>query len=770
MSAAAEARTPEKGASGTRAIDISAATLPAAIAELSQEAGVTIGGERSLPRLHTAPLRGRLSIDAALARLLAGSGYRARRVGETAWRIESAPTRQVQRPRHSPSPSVEEPLADLADAPPITVTAAKREQLISQVPMNIAVVTLSEADRHDPLRSTDWIASEVEGLSQASAGPGRNRMFLRGIADSPFSNENQSTVAILLDDARLTYSAPDPGIRLVDVDRVEVLKGPQGSLYGTGTLGGIYKVVTHRADLDSSQLSTSLGGQATADGGAGAMGTAVFNLPLAPGRVALRLVGYAAWEPGWVDTGSRSNSNSSEVRGARAGLGIALSDDWRLDITGFGQWLDVQDSQYVYRPGARSRMAQIPEPHETDLQHVSLRLAGPAGSMQVVITSALTWQHLNDSLDATVGGPVMINPRSLLNDRRYRLSDNEARANGQVGNLDWLLGISYLQAHQAAVQTVTTLAPSPPLLVDDDRRDTTDAAIFGDLTIPLAHRLTLDLGGRLFHGKIDERRVLPTGPISFQQSRTGVTPGISLSWQPQTSRLFYVRYGSATRQAGLDIRLGGQLERLRSDELSTIEAGWRERGESGRQLDVNLFYTWWNHLQTDTLFSDGALQETNAGRSRILGIELTLVQPLGRHSRLSLGGTLQDADLVRTENGQRLGNRRLPVIPDYALRSALVHEFRLGPAAASLRAQLRYIGPAHLSFDPTLDRPVGHILESQIEGHAALGGYELSLRVENVLNRGTDTFAFGNPLRFFASRQFTPQRPRTVIVSLLRQF
>lgn len=711
-----------------------------------------------------------MTVDAALARLLAGTDYRARRVGETAWRIEPAPARPAPQPRLAPSHPVEEPLEDLADAAPITVTAAKREQLISQVPMNISVVTLSDADRHDPLRSTDWIASEVEGLTQASAGPGRNRMFLRGIADSPFSNENQATVAILLNDARLTYSAPDPGVRLVDVERVEVLKGPQGSLYGTGALGGTYKIVTRRADLDEFQLSASLGGQATAGGTAGPMGTMVFNLPFAPGRAALRLVGYAAWEPGWVDTGTRANSNTSQVRGARAELGVALSDAWRLDLTGFGQWLDVRDSQYVYQQGARSRTAQIPEPHETDLQHVSLRLAGPAGGTQVVVSSALTWQHLNDSLDATLGGPIAINPRSLLNDRRYRVWDNEVRANGGIGGIDWLIGLSYLRAHQAAVQTVTSLIPSPPQLVDDDRRDTTDAAIFGDLTIPVTTSLALDLGGRLYHGKIDERRVLPTGPISFQQSRTGFTPGVSLSWQPRSSRLFYVRYGSATRQAGLDIRLGGQLERLRSDELSTVEIGWRERSDAGRQIDVNLFYTWWNHLQTDTLFSDGALQETNAGRSRIQGIELTLVQPLGRYWRLSLGATLQDADLVRTENGLRLGNRRLPIIPDYALRGSLQHEFRLGRAAASLRAQLRYIGPAHLSFDPTLDRPVGHILESQIESHAALGGYDLSLRIENLLNRSTDTFAFGNPLRFFASRQFTPQRPRTMVLSLVKHF
>jgi hypothetical protein len=94
----------------------------------------------------------------------------------------------------------------------------------------------------------------------------------------------------------------------------------------------------------------------------------------------------------------------------------------------------------------------------------------------------------------------------------------------------------------------------------------------------------------------------------------------------------------------------------------------------------------------------------------------------------------------------------------------------VGNVTASIRAQLRYIGPARLSFDPTLDRPVGKILESRLEGHLAFREYELSLRIENLLDRSSDTFAFGNPLRFFAGRQYSPQPPLTAVASLLRQF
>src|SRR5690349_15747263 len=93
-SGAAEARS-----QGPETIDIAASTLPEALAELSREASVSIGSDRPLARLHTPRLRGKLSIEEALRRLLAGTGYRARRVGNTAWRIEPAPTPSQPEPR-----------------------------------------------------------------------------------------------------------------------------------------------------------------------------------------------------------------------------------------------------------------------------------------------------------------------------------------------------------------------------------------------------------------------------------------------------------------------------------------------------------------------------------------------------------------------------------------------------------------------------------------------------------------------------------------------
>ena len=128
------------------------------------------------------------------------------------------------------------------------------------------------------------------------------------------------------------------------------------------------------------------------------------------------------------------------------------------------------------------------------------------------------------------------------------------------------------------------------------------------------------------------------------------------------------------------------------------------------------------------------------------------------------------AKLVHNTLGFELGDRHLPVVPEYVLRGALAYAFPVGRADASLRLQLRYLAPSRLSFDPALDRPMGKLLESRIEGTLAISGFEASLAVSNLLDRKADSFAFGNPMRFSAARQYTPQDPLAVSLAVLKRF
>ena len=743
-------------------IDIGASTLPRALAELSREAHISIGAEGGLPHRPTPLVRGRLSIGDALSRLLAGSGYVARQVGATAWRVERAPPQPVARPVAAPPPP--RPLV------PIIITGSKREEPLYALPLSVSVVSLPQRNAFATEQGSADIASMIEGLSLTGLGPGRNRMFLRGIADSAFNGESQATVAVVLDEARLTYSAPDPDIRLVDMERVEVLKGPQGSLYGSGALGGIYHMVSRKADPDRFSATVSAGAELVGGGGAGHMVSAVANLPLARDHVGLRLVGYSATEPGWIDTGPREASNEMRVAGGRAALGIRLGADWRADVTGFAQWLESRDSSYVYTSGARSRPAQLAEPHDNDLRHLSMRLARDTGPLRITASSGMTWHDVNDVLDATTGAESfgLADPRIVREDRSYRLWDNEARMNGRVGGIGWLAGVSHVWTRQNVVTDLRS--DSAALRVDDDRRTVTELAAFGNVAVPLTHRLTLDVGGRLFRSVVTEARLTTGGRQRFEFRRTGVTPGFALSWRPDMDEIVFLRYGSAIRQGGSDISSTGALERLRGDELAMVEAGWRRELSGGGRLELGAWYGWWDNVQSDVLQSNGLIETENAGNARTLGTEAALSLPVAPGWKVDLGGNVTLARLTRNALGYELRDRDLPVVPRYTLRGAIGHNFTLGRADAALRVDLRYVGPSRLSFDPALDRPMGEVFEAGAEGRFGLNGFTLSVRADNILGGKGDVFAFGNSLRFATMRQYTPQRPFRFSIGLTRAF
>ncbi len=724
-----------------------------------------------MPALRTPHVQGRMSVAQALARLLADSGYRARQVGANAWRIERAPVRP---PVGMEPPAIaDQPPPTVFDPVPIIVTASKREADLAALAMAVAVVRFGNRARPlAPVAGTTRLAGDIEGLALTGFGPGRNRMFLRGISDSPLNGEAQSTVAVMLDDARLTYSAPDPDLRLVDVERVEVLKGPQGTLYGSGALGGIYHIVTHRAVLDETTLAASLGAEAVMHGGAGHTASAIANLPVVAGRVGLRLVGYSAHEAGWVDTGTRANTNAGRVLGGRVGLGLDAGAGWRLDLTGMAQALNSRDSQYVYAPDARARPAQLAEPHDNDLRHVSARLGRERGGIDIVLSSAMTWHEVSDRLDASLGADQfgLADPRQLDDARTYRVWDSEARLSGAIGRIDWLFGLSHVEARQHGKRTLSGDSAAARLVIDDDRRDTIDNAAFGDVTVPLADRLRLSLGGRLFRSNVEERRLLATGPVARERRRSGLTPGAALSWTPRAGRMVYLRYGSAFRLGGVDITANGALEALRSDELETVEGGWREQLSGGGQADLGVFFSRWKNLQSDVLSSDSLIETENAGDARILGLEASLDKPLAGGWRVQAGAAWMQARLVRSALGHELHDRRLPVVPDYSVRGAVQRDFSIGRIDAALRLQARYLGPARLSFDPVLDRPMGKLLETRLEGHADLGRFTLTLAIDNLFDSHGDSFAFGNILRFPTMRQFTPQRPRAISLAVARGF
>ncbi len=749
-------------------LDIAPGPLMAAMDKFSASTGISIGFKANVTQLKTRGVKGRLSPEEALARLLEGTGLQALRIGDRLYRIEPKPAViAVRQSPRTPAPTVAPAASE------IIVTAQKRPQPLANIPLSVSVLSLDPLGGARSPTSRD-ISLDMEGLAMTNMGPGRNRQFIRGVADSPFNGLSQSTVAVQVDEARVTFNAPDPDLRLIDVDRIEVLKGPQGPLYGSGALGGIYHIVTRKAELDDSYALARLSAQAVQHGELGTGAEGIMNLPVVDGRLALRAVGYRLLEGGWISNdGSDKATNSTETVGARIALRWQPSERWTVDAGFMLQDINARDSQYVLQSDEMlSRDYPIAEPTDNDFKLWHGTVKGNIGTLELTSATSYVEHGFDYILDASSAADQfgLTGQVRFDDDRRYTVLNQELRIAPQ-GEQHWLAGLSYLRATTRGEASVTPEGGDPAIVEIYDRQ-VVEYAIFGEATLPLFNRLDATIGARLFQsitrdGTGDEPRITPV-----RARKTILSPSAAISYRLNGSGIVYLRYARAMRPGGLAPAETTSARQFDADELSTFDLGFRKTAFDGRwSLSASTYYTLWNDIQSDYLLEDGLVSTRNAGKGRIIGAEIALDWNLGNGFTISAGGSAQSALLTRAADGVKLDDRSLPIAPTFAGRASFGKSFALaGGWQARTGLQANYIGKARLSFDDDLDRSMGNYATASAHAEATRGHWTLSVNMDNLFDIRGDSFSFGNPFAIREEAQYTPIRPRTLTLALARSW
>lgn len=749
-------------------VDIAAGPIGGAIDRFSAATGISVGFKGDMPRVMTRRVAGTMAPDTILAKLLEGTGLRAVRVGVALYRIERAPRAPALRSIPTLQPA--------APAPPptdIIVTAQKRRQLLGDVPLSVSVLTFDPMSRSRTPTTRD-ISLDTEGLAMTNMGPGRNRQFIRGVADSPFNGLSQSTVAVQVDEARVTFNAPDPDLRLIDMERVEILKGPQGPLYGSGALGGIYHIVTRKPDLYSARGAMRLSVEAVQHGEPGTGAEGFLNLPLVEGTLAMRATGYRLVSGGWIDNdGASRGSNSAETVGLRLAVQWRPALNWTVDAGFALQDINARDSQYVLvSDDTLARNVAIAEPTDNDFKLWHGTIQGDIGSLQLTSATSYVDHGFDYTLDASSAASAfgLTGTARFDDERKYTVFNQEIRL-ASKGARHWLMGLSYLQATTRGQASVTGESTEPQVVERYDRR-VIEYAAFGEGTVPIIDRLSVTLGARLFHtiaqdGTGDDGAIRPV-----RISKTIFSPSASLSLDLGGRGLLFLRYARAMRPGGLapaDMAASRQFD---ADELSSVDLGLRRTSQDGRfTVSASAYYTLWNEIQSDYLLANGLVSTRNAGRGRIIGSEVTTQWLPGSGFTLSVGGSAQSARLTRAADGLELDDRRLPVAPVLAGRLAVEKNFKVNDNwIGQAVVQANYIGKARLSFDDDLDRDMGNYTMASANAEISRDAWTLGARMDNLLDIRGDSFAFGNPFSIRASRQYTPLRPRTIMLSVARSW
>lgn len=483
----------------------------------------------------------------------------------------------------------------------IVVTAQKREQQLQDVPMAVTAIGGAQLEQQGITQFQDLLRS-VPGVSFAGTEPGQSRYAIRGVS----TEASSPTVGVYLDDISLVSistafaGAIDPAF--FDFERVEVLKGPQGTLYGGSAMGGAIKYVSRLPVIDETSFSAAGGFATTRGGDLSYEAEGVANIPLVAEQLALRggvsyrrIGGYvdnvpdadtevwtrsttlppAPLEPtrySTLSTYGRKDSNERDLLALRLSAKYTPNDTLTIVPAVFHQKSekDNTDSFFTNLPRFQSSY-RFAEPTKDEVGVYSLTVTKDFGGATLTSITAYVDREVNWDRDYSMFIGMLAPPFFPYDS--YNTSDTttetftqELRLSGVGfgGRLQWVGGLYYSDQDDRLLQVVSTIGAGVPFdlgtdvtYFGDQRTDSKQLAAFGEITYEILPSLDLTLGLRYFDAEQTVNGVFDGlfngGPSTVDNKKSredGFTPKIALTWRATADNLLYTTASKGFRQGG----------------------------------------------------------------------------------------------------------------------------------------------------------------------------------------------------------------------------
>lgn len=694
--------------------------------------------------------------------------------------------------------------------------SGKRPQGLRDVAGTITAVNGSQLEQSSAGGFEDYLKL-TPGVQLSKGEPDSAVLSIRGINTftDPTNGVTQGTVGVYVDDVPFT----DPFGRLglpdlapFDMERIEVMRGPQGVLYGSSSLGGALRYVLAKPDFSG----TSASAMVTLGSSGGAMarqGWASVNWAAPDSATAVRIGGFARKDGGTVENLIAHSSNDLEQQALRIGVAAKLGSKLKAALQGMEQRTNVDDAGHSTRRDARLKEnTPTASPRSSKNTMLNLTLEYDFGDYRVTSSTATLEKRYDASTDVTQRfGPTLANQAPYLQFAQAyqsRANSQELRiASREAGPVSFVAGAFYQKfrigmnggvvapgARQYAERIyglpagALFSADAPDRIYREvDQARATEAALFAEAEIALGDKLSAGLGGRLYRtsirSAINASGLLagtPDAPRDDSTSDHGYTPRLGLKYRHAPKLMLYASMADGYRFGGNNIISADPVfptpASFRSDKLRSWEAGLRYGSPSAAQFDMAVFRSDWRDVQAVLVRpTDRFPYVTNIGRARVNGVEALLawrpiegllVRPSFAYTEAQ---TLGDLDTRRGAPFERVirGGTPLPATPRRQAATELSYQFA-GPAGARATASgvHTYVGRSY----------------NDLERSVAIGGYsqvDLSLRlvwpqaeVTVFAHNAGDTIgvvsAVGGPLSGYTNYYLT--KPRAVGVSLRSDF
>jgi iron complex outermembrane receptor protein len=696
--------------------------LASALHEFSRQSGIQVAIKSDLIDSKIAPsVNGPLEPARALALLLDGSGLEAYSVNARTYGIRkvsvSTPSASTASSRPADNQAeAERPLvlaqaerANINDVPPsperrtkldsndsgkleeIVVTAQRRTERLQDVPISVTAYSQATMDAQGS-RTIDDLSRLTPGVTFTRGGSNNNNsessaIAIRGI----FSDAGAATTGIYIDDTpiqsrHLSFPSFNAYPALFDIDRVEVLRGPQGTLFGSGSEGGTLRFISPEPGLDQfsayarSEVAATAHGDPVYEAGAAGGG------PLIDGRLGFRASVSYRHEGGYVDRDdwltqqiADRDSNSNKTVTARLAVTWLASDNLSITPSMFYQKRNAADTSAWWAPRAgdpdptngqfaapfRNGNA-IAQPSSDEFALPALKITWQFAQLQLVSNTSYFKRQQSAITDYTqfdraifLGSPYSQeaggqgdgywgdNQRNWTQELRLESMDAGAR-------VSWTAGVFYQHAQETTSHRVydplVQAALGLPadfaggyIYVEDPRVGIDrQLAVFGQADIKVAEKLKLTLGLRYasteFEGRANYPETLVVGPAvssDATQKEHPVTPKVGLNYQLSAGNLLYATAAKGFRIGGVNAALGqfcGQQAppTFASDSLWSYEVGSKNSFADNRVLlNASAYYVDWKNIQQNVGLACGFQYAANLGAAKSTGVDLQAQGKIG---------------------------------------------------------------------------------------------------------------------------------------------
>ena len=701
----------------------------------------------------------------------------------------------------------------------VIVTATRRREPSREVPMQVNVLTTQDLERDGARTLSDYMATQPGVDVKTYGGAGLGGVSIRGVSTG---DQTSNTVGTYIDDvaagsstAFANGSASAIDMALLDLNHIELLRGPQGTLYGAGAMGGVIKYVTNEPDTYELSGSISLGGSVTRGGTASKTLSAVVNVPLKEDVAALRVSAFTDREGGWVDAvgaASRHDVNGGRSNGARVSVLVEPTNHFKVRLTETIQDLKRDGSDYVdydintgrpYDPSTGQALSRsrrelaLAEPYQLKIAVTGAALElnfGWARLNSITSVQQTRYDVQNDLslpfLPIVIGAGLPAQSVLFRAVSEVKKQSQEFRLTSKAGgDFEWIGGLWWDHEvgsnDQHLTMTLDDGTAGPPLIAGALPSSYHELAAYGDLTWNATKRLAVtgglrvarnrqtfgEHGGGLLAGDINE---------TSNSSETAKTWMLTAKYALTPVSNVYVRAASGYRPGGPnfiildpDTGLPNAPLTFKHDSLWSYEAGFKaDLLDHTVSVEASIYDIVWHDIQ-QSVNIQGLGVYVNSGQANIKGSELSVTWRATSH--LSLAGNLALIDAKLSKAGAGLGSSgsRLPNSARVAGTATARYAFDLAATPAYVGVSERYSGERNAGFEGSQSLPnyrLPSYVLTDLQAGVDFKRLSLAFYVRNAFDRRAQVSAATGNVPLGGSVLVSESRSRQVGMTLSSSF